>query len=346
VTASRGPLPILGEVHLKIKIHGFSWMFDLLVSPSLAVPLILGSDFLAKTGLILDMRELRFHFCFAPETSIPFHSLLVCDFALQAVIEQQASTNACRDLSHLPDGQRQRLRQVIASFPEVLTDKLGLTHLLEYHIQVKDNKLVRSPPYKLAPPKMQFLREHIKQLLKDGVIEPSSSQYSSPMFLVPKRDQSYRAVVDYRALNKRIEIESVPLPDVHSAFHWFSKAKYFTTLDLNQAYYLIPLSRESKHLTAFCTDWNLYQYCRVPFGIATGAQVLTRLLDMIFHDVKFKFIYHYLDDLVIYSEDFDQHLQHVSQVLSRLRKAGLTIKPSKVVFAVKEISFWGTMFLL
>jgi hypothetical protein len=188
---------------------------------------------------------------------------------------------------------------------------------------------------------MQFLREHIKQLLKNGVIEPSSSQYSSPMFLVPKRDQSYRAVVDYRALNKHTEIESVPLPDVHSAFHWFSKAKYFTTLDLNQAYHQIPLSRESKHLTAFCTDWNLYQYRRVPFEIATGAQVLTRLLDMIFHDVKFKSVYHYLDDLVIYSEDFDQHLQHVSQVLYRLRKAGLTVKPSKVVFAVKEISFLG-----
>jgi hypothetical protein len=74
------------------------------------------------------------------------------------------------------------------------------------------------------------------------------------MFLVQKHDQSYRAVVDNRALNKLIEIESVPLPDVQSAFHWFSKAKYFTTLDLNQAYHQIPISWKSKHLTAFCTD--------------------------------------------------------------------------------------------
>jgi hypothetical protein len=83
----------------------------------------------------------------------------------------------------------------------------------------------------------------------------------------------------------------------------------------------------------------LYQYRRVPFGIATGAQVLTRLLDLIFHDVKF--VYHCLDDLVIYSETFEQHLDHVDQVLSRLREAGLTIKPSKIAFAVKEISFLG-----
>jgi hypothetical protein len=131
------------------------------------------------------------------------------------------------------------------------------------------------------------------------------------MFLVPNPYKTYRAVVDYCALNERIEVESVPLPDIHSAFHWFSRANYFTTLDLNQACHKIPLSETSKHVTAFCTDCNLYQYRRVPFGIVTGAQVLTRLLDLIFHDVKFDFVYHYLDDLVIYSETFEQHLDHV-----------------------------------
>jgi hypothetical protein len=101
---------------------------------------------------------------------------------------------------------------------------------------------------------MQILRKHIKQLLDGGVTKPSSSQYASPMFLVPKPDMTCRAVVDYRALNKRIEVESVPLPDIRSAFNWFSKAKYFTTLDLNQAHHQISPSKTFKHLTASCTD--------------------------------------------------------------------------------------------
>jgi len=134
------------------------------------------------------------------------------------------------------------------------------------------------------------------------------------MFLVPKTGGVYRAVVDFRMLNKRISIESVPLPDVHSAFHWFAKAKYFTTLDLNQAYHQIPWAKASKPLTAFCTDWNLYQYTRVPFGLATGTQVLSRLLDRVFQDIKFEFIYHYLDDVVIYSESFEEHLEHIRLV--------------------------------
>jgi len=111
-------------------------------------------------------------------------------------------------------------------------------------------------------------------------------------------------------------------------------------LDLNQAYHQIPLAQASKVLTAFCTDWNLYQFKTIPFGLATGAQVLTRLLDRVFGDVTFKFVYHYLNDLVVYSEDFDSHIKHLGIVLDRLRSGGLTVK-TEVVFATQEISFLG-----
>jgi hypothetical protein len=79
---------------------------------------------------------------------------------------------------------------------------------------------------------------------------------------------------------------------------------------------------------AFATDWNLFEFCRVPFGIATGAQVLTHLLDKIFSDVKFKFVYHYLDDPVVYSSSLDEHILHLHKVFSRLQHAGLTVNPA------------------
>jgi hypothetical protein len=83
----------------------------------------------------------------------------------------------------------------------------------------------------------------------------------------------------------------------------------------------------------------LYQYTRVLFGLATGAQVLTRLLDKDFQNLKFDFVYHYLNNVVVYSETFVEHLEHLGFVLDRLRPAGLTVKPDKVMFATKEISF-------
>jgi hypothetical protein len=142
-------------------------------------------------------------------------------------------------------------------------------------------------------------------MLDKGIIRHSVSAYSSPIFLVPRGETDFRPIVDYRALNKRIVIESVPLPDIHSCFHWFAAATVFTTLDLNSAYYQITLAERSRQCTAFATDWNLLEFCRVSFGIATGAQVLTRILDKIFSNLKFKFVYHYLDDLVIFSSSFD-----------------------------------------
>jgi hypothetical protein len=140
--------------------------------------------------------------------------------------------------------RKQVLFELVEQYADVLTSKLGLTSLIEYTICVKDTKPVRLAPYSLSPSKMNFLRGHVQSLLQQGIVEPSVSTHSSPVFLVPKREGSFRAVVDYRVLNSRIDIESVPLPDVHSAFYWFGKYKYFTTLDLNQAYYPHPSHAE------------------------------------------------------------------------------------------------------
>jgi hypothetical protein len=119
-----------------------------------------------------------------------------------------------------------------------------------------DHVPVKIPPYRLMPPKMEALHQHVHHMLEQGIIRPSVSPYSSPIFLVPKGRDDFRPVVDYRALNK-IKIESVPLPDIHSCFHWFKSATVFTTLDLNSAYHQIGLTERSKPLTAFATDWNL-----------------------------------------------------------------------------------------
>lgn len=237
-------------------------------------------------------------------------------------------------LGHLSHSEKRAIQELYEIFPEVLTPKLGLTHLIKYEIQLTDPTVVTLHPYRLAPPKMEILKHQIQELLQSGVIEPSTSPYSSPAFLVRKPGGKHRLVIDYRQLNQKMEIESVPLPDLHSAFNWFGSAKVFTMIDLNQAYHQIPLAEKSKPLTAFCVLWNLYQFTRVPFGMATGAQVLTRLLDTIFHDVKFKYVYNYLDDLLVFSESFEQHVTHLKEVLTRLRSSGLTVNPDKVKFAV------------
>jgi len=262
VTASGHNLEIMGEVRATLRINKFSWPWRFLVGKKLKGQPILGVDFISRSNLVLELEKFSCYFRFAAGVQIPFcKSTEILSLLYNICLDNKLPPVQCGKRS---PRQKKELELIVQQYPDVLTSRLGLTSVLQYDIQLLDQTPVRLAPYRFSPPKMLFLREHLKKLLADGVIETSNSQYSSPMFLVPKGENNYRAVVDFRALNKKIAIESVPLLDIHSACHWFGKARYFTTIDLNEAYYQIPLSEASKPLTAFCTDWNLYQYARVP----------------------------------------------------------------------------------
>lgn len=342
LTASREVLPISLIVLCSLKIEGFSWPWKFLVSESLGVDCILGADFITHSRLIINLSKNLGCFAFNRENRAVklFGSANEATQVVEVVVENMEVTKT-DPLAHLSDERKAVLSQLCKQYPDVLTSKLGLTKVIEYKIGLTNDQVVRSHPYRFAPPKMELLRQKVNELLAQGVIEPSTSSYASPAFLVPKPGGKSRMVIDFRKVNTCIDIDSVPLPDLHGAFDWFSKARYFTIFDLNSAYHQIPLAKESRHITSFCVPWNLYQYTRVPMGLAVGAQALTRLLDLIFHDLKFKFLFNYLDDLLVYSETWEEHVQHLDEVLRRLREAGLTVNPEKVQFAREEISFLG-----
>ena len=343
-SATAQPVNIVGAVECKIRVDRYTWRHKFLVSNNISSDVVLGADFITHSRLLIDLSSKEVFFGFEPANKLKIYSTscLKTRHDVRSCEEKKRSnSDNLLELSHLTHKQKQEILSIVKGYPSVFTSKMGLTNELEYEIVLEDNKPVRLPPYRLSPPRLKVMKEHIDKLLDDGVIRPSKSNYSSPIFLVPKGEKEFRPVVDYRVLNSKILVDSTPLPDLHSCFHWFSNARFFTSLDLNSAYHQIPLAESCRKYTAFATDWNLYEFCRVPFGIAVGAQVLTRLLDKIFSDIKFKFIYNYLDDLVIYSNTFEEHLIHIREVLDRLKKANLTVKLSKVKFASQELSFLG-----
>lgn len=348
ITAGNTGMKIAGMVPVKVSVGQFTWKIKVRIIEDLATDCILGTDFITKSRLVLETAERCFYFKFRPETRFSFEgrnqdTSVTNSVSLQN--ERQVESIQVDDIQaqlvHLDDFLRKGVGEICDEFKDVLTEKLGSTNLVQYKIELTDEVPVKRAPFRLSPPRMKELRQHIDKMLDQGVIRPSKSPYAAPIFLVPKSSGEYRPVVDYRELNKKVVLRSVPLPDLHSCFGWFRGARYFTTLDLNQAYNQIPLEEKSKQVTAFTTDWNLYEFNRVPFGLATGAAVLSQLMDMVFSDVKFRFVYHYLDDLVVYSRSANEHLQHLREVFNRLRRAGLTVNPNKVVFAGQKMKFLG-----
>jgi len=122
-------------------------------------------------------------------------------------------------------------------------------------------------------------------------------------------------VVDYRKVNSKIVFDSYPMPSIYQAFEQFTGAVIFSVLDFNSAYFQIPLTPRSRRVTAFCTPFGLFEFNRLPMGISVGSQVLTRVVDELFTDVKSSFVFNILDDLVVYSRSVKKHVTHVRVVL-------------------------------
>ena len=174
-------------------------------------------------------------------------------------------------------------------------------------------------------------------MLEMGVIEPSRSPFSAPVVLVKKPDGSNRFCCDYRELNKVTKTDAEPIPDTEALFTKLAKAKYFTKIDLTKGYWQIVVKEEDRHKTAFQTHLGLFQWTRMPFGLVTAPATFARMMRLLHlgdHSVNF------FDDILIHSEEWSDHLQHVSQILSRLQ-ARLTARPSKIMAGCQELTFLG-----
>jgi hypothetical protein len=340
--ANAAPHLVTEAVILSIKIQIFSWKVRFLVLEDCPVPCILGADFLMTAKMRLDFATRRYSFGFKPETEFEFAWLDVTKRAPQEFPcpREESSHLMCESVKEVAEDSG-TLNNLMQDFPALFLEELGTVKGLVCHLDLVDNTPVRSRPYQCPPPKLQALREIVQDLLRKGIIRKSYSQYASPAFLVPKHDGGHRMVVDYRLLNRKIVFDAFPMPTVESAFAHFANAKIFSVLDLNSAYYQIPLSAKSRKATAFCTPFGFFEFNKMPMGLSIGCQTLSRVVDTLFGDIKGKFLYNFMDDLVVYSTSFSEHLTHLQEVLARLEKAGFTLNRDKIHLAQREISFLG-----
>jgi len=147
--------------------------------------------------------------------------------------------------------------------------------------------------------------------------------------------------VDYRKVNSKIVFDSYPMPTIEETLDQFANAAIFSVLDLNSAYYRIPLAANSRGVTVFCTPFGLYEFNKLPMGISIGSQAISRVVDELLADLKGCYVFNFLDNLVVYSSSPEEHVTHVLEVLSRLQRSGFTLNPDEVVLGASEIKYLG-----
>lgn len=299
-------------VDLPINFNNKSAILPTLVVPTLSKKLILGMDF----------------WCL-------FNIKPVCGLIDMELVS--------KDHINLSPTDRSLLNEAISMFQSSVPNApLSCTHLTEHQINTGVSIPIKQRYYPVSPYVQKEMDEELERMLALGVIEKSNSSWSNPLVGVRKPNGKLRLCLDSRKLNAVTKTDAFPLPYISRILGRLKGTKYLSSIDLSDAFWQIPLSVNDKEKTAFTVPGRgLFQFKRLPFGLHGAAQSLCRLMDAVLgYDLE-PSVFVYLDDIVIATDSFEEHLRLVKEVARRLKSANLSISLAKSKFCLRQINYLG-----
>lgn len=282
---------------------------------------IIGADFLAHHGILLDLKNRRL---------IDEHTTLTTKTHASNAKQTSVSTinSNCK------------VKELLRKYIEI-TRPTGLTntiHEVRHHITTNGAPIAERPR-RLAPEKYVAIKREFETMVEQGICQPSSSQWASPLHVVRKENGNWRPCGDFRKLNSVTTPDRYPLPHIQDFTYHLAGCTIFSKIDLVKAYFQIPVAEEDRHKTAIITPFGLFEFNRMPFGLRNAAQSFQRFIDTVLRGLKF--CHGYLDDLLVASKNEEEHRQHLEEVCKRLKRYGLSINVAKSIFTESEIEYLG-----
>jgi hypothetical protein len=222
------------------------------------------------------------------------------------------------------------------------SDDLGRTNLVQHVIDTGKARPIKQPPRRVPVHKKHLVTEEVDSMLRRGVVEPCEGPWSSPIVLVTKKDGTTRFCVDYRRLNDETRKDAYPLPRIEDNLDALQGSKYYSTLDLLSGYWQVEVAPEDRDKTAFSVGGGgLYRFLTMPFGLCNAPATFQRLMENVLQGLQWEIAVLYIDDVVVFADSVDEHLERLGVVLDRLRRAGLKLKPSKCQLLSRKVEFLG-----
>lgn len=247
-------------------------------------------------------------------------------------------------LDGMPYEDASRIATLLSSHIDAFSDgefDLGYCDLIPHEIRVNSEKSIRMPYRRISPGEAEEVRKLLQDMLDRKIIKRSLSPYASPVVLVRKKSGAIRLCIDYRQLNAITIKDSFPLPRIDESLEVMEGARYFTSLDLTHGYYQVAMHPDSVPLTAFRVPWGLFDFERMPQGLCNSPCTFQRIMELIFGDMNFRQLILYLDDILVFSKTFEDHLVRLEEVFDRLIKYGLKLRGEKCQFFRKELTHLG-----
>lgn len=243
---------------------------------------------------------------------------------------------------------KNKLEQLCIQYSDIFalsTDKLTTNNFYSQKIKLQDKTPVYIKNYRTPHTQKQEINRQVDKMLKDGIIEPSTSNYNNPILLVPKKsagsDRKFRLVTDFRMLNKKLIADKFPLPRIDDILDQLGRAKYFSVIDLASGFYQIPLHEDSRDITSFSTEKGSFRYTRLPFGLSIGPNSFARMMSLAFAGLTPEKAFLYMDDLIVIGCSEKHHFSNLKSVFETCRKFNLRLNPSKCKFFKNECTYLG-----
>ncbi|GET54545.1 retroviral-like aspartic protease 1 [Rhizophagus irregularis DAOM 181602=DAOM 197198] len=246
-----------------------------------------------------------------------------------------------KDLEKL---QEKELKDLVKEYEDICIygdKKISKTNIVKCNIRLKDETPINQKAYRESTENREIIKREIDKMLKEEIIQESCSPWSSPVVIVNKKTGDKRFCIDFRKINQMTITDAYPLPRIDDLLEKFRVAKWFTTIDLASGYWQIEMKEEDKEKTAFICNQGLYEFNVMPFGLKNAPAIFQRTMNKIFKEYLDKFMNVYIDDIIIYSKNWNEHLQHIKIVLEELRKANMMLKLKKCEWAKKNVEYLG-----
>ena len=359
-TADGAELKIEGVQDCVVKIGDSSCLTSVLVAPNLQQDFLIGMDVLNKCELTREHVDgLRNAVKKASDTLISTLRLKeleklrlseIDELPFQGIYNINEEDNWEQGFVLIPSKDEIVNEQMKEWIDEIQTavkkieakgvHDLTITNVIKHSIEVipgiEPIKQKRRP---VPPHYMDAFRKSILEMEQAGLIEHAKSPWSSPIHIVRKEDNSIRITQDYKKLNNVTIKDAYPLPNIESMFCQLSKAKIFSKLDLTHGYWQIMMDEESRKYTAFACEMGFYQFKVLPMGLTNACATFQRMMDQVLNGLIGVICFVYLDDVIVFSDSDDKHVEHVKTVIERLKNANLKIKLGKCEFAVRKIEY-------
>jgi hypothetical protein len=321
--------------NVRVEIRGIGFPSDLIVINTHGVDVILGMNWLMKyeANVSCDKRTLTL--------KSPPGEKVVAELRMP-----KTAKGDCHQISvNSKKANPLEIIRVVSNFPDVFPEELtGMPpeRKVEFAIElIPGTAPISKRAYRVFGPELVELKKQIDELLEKGYIRPSTSPWAAPVLFVEKKDGTKRMCIDYRALNEVTIKNKYPLPRIEDLFDQLKGASVFSKIDLRSGYHQLRIRPLDIPKTAFITKYGLYEYTVMSFGLTNAPAFFMYLMNSVFMDYLDKFVVVFIDDILIYSQSEEEHVEHLKMVLQRLQEHQLYAKLSKCEFWIHEVLFLG-----